>query len=339
MGVFINMLVMRTDLQGDPGFRELLKRVREITLEAQEHQDVPFEYVVRELHPEREHGQNPLFQILLMLEPSLPTHPSGWTLTHLDIDPGISKFDLSLILEDWPEGLSGRFEYSTDLFDEATIARMVGHWQTLLESIVNHPEQRLSQLSLLTGQERHQLLVEWNATRMPYPSDRCVHQVFEEQAAHHPDTVALLLGDEQMTYGELNRRANQVAHSLRRLGVGPEVMVGLGMERSFDLVVSLLGILKAGGAYLPLDLAYPKERLAFMLEDTQAPVLLTQAHLRDVFPSLLGTQVICLDTIGEMLDQESIENVVSEVTADNLAYVMYTSGSTGRCLLLSHSQG
>ena len=329
MGVFINTLVMRSDLRGDPSFRELLKRVRETTLEAQEYQDVPFEYVVRELHPEREQGQNPLFQVLLMLEPSPPVYASGWTLTHLDIDPGTAKFDLSLILEDRPEGLRGRFEYSTELFDEATIARMVAHWQTLLTSIVTNPEQRLSELALLTAPERQQLLLDWNATSTPYPSDQCVHQVFEQQAERHPDAVALLLGDASMTYAELNRRANQVAHALQRLGVGPEVLVGIGMERSFELVIGLLGILKAGAAYLPLDLAYPQERLALMLQDAQAPVLLTQAHLREVFPALPEMQVLCLDSMVEALERESTENMLSAATADSLAYVMYTSGSTG----------
>ncbi|HLI05587.1 MAG TPA: amino acid adenylation domain-containing protein [Ktedonobacteraceae bacterium] len=331
MGVFINMLVMRTDLQGDPGFRDLLQRVREVTLEAQAHQDVPFEYIVKELQPERENGQNPLFQTLLMLEPSPPTHPSGWTITHLDIDTGTAKFDLSLILEERPDGLLGRFEYSTDLFDDATIERMVQHWLTLLEGIVAHPDKRLSELPLLTEQERHQLLVEWNNTTAPYPATTCVHHLFEQQVERDPDATALLLDNERMTYRALNEKANQLAHYLQRLGVGPEVLVGLYMERSFEMVISLLAILKAGGAYLPLDLAYPRERLAFMLQDTEAPVLLTRSGLQDNLPSSLsGTQTVCLDQAWEDIGRESVENVVSGVSAENLAYVMYTSGSTGK---------
>src|SRR3989440_4478487 len=329
MGVFINTLVMRTNLSGNPTFRELLGRVREVTIEATAHQDIPFEYLVKELQPDREMGQNPLFQVLLMLEPAVPALPSGWTLTHMEVDTGTSKFDLSLILEDRPEGLLAHFEYSTDLFDAATIERMVGHWQTLLEGIVANPEQRLSELPLLTKAERQQLLVEWNATQAPYPRDLCVHQLFEIQVERTPDAVVLIFEEQQMTYRELNQRANQLAHRLQKLGVGPEVLVGLCMDRSFEMVVSLLAILKAGGAYVPLDPAYPRERLAFMLEDTGAPVLLTQEHVKEQLPPHTGP-VLYLSEADDADFQPYSETLNSGVTTDNAAYVIYTSGSTGK---------
>jgi amino acid adenylation domain-containing protein len=328
MGVFINTLVMRTNLSGDPTFRELLGRVREVTIEATSHQDIPFEYLVKELQPDREMGQNPLFQVLLMLEPSVPALPSGWTLTHMEVDTETSKFDLSLILEDRPEGLLAHFEYSTDLFDAATIERMVGHWQTLLDGIIANPDQRLSELPLLTEAESRQLLREWNATETEYPK-QCVHQIFENQAERVPDEVALIFDEQQMTYRELNQRANQLAHRLQRLGVGTEVLVALCMDRSLEMVVSLLAILKAGGAYVPLDPSYPTERLAFMLEDTQAPVILTQQHFVASLPTQ-GVQVICPDSEWDEIAHESEENLVNRTMVDNLAYVMYTSGSTGK---------
>jgi amino acid adenylation domain-containing protein len=329
MGIFINTQVMRTNLAGNPGFRELLQRVKEVTLEAHEHQDVPFEYLVKELQPERELGQNPLFQVMLLLEPPAITLPSGWSLTHMDVNTDTAKFDLSLVLEDRPEGFVGRFEYSTDLFETATIERMAGHWRALLEGIIAAPGQRLSELPILTEAERSRLVVEWNATATAYPRDRCVHQLFEEQVERTPDDIALVFEEQEMTYRELNKRANQLAHHLQKLGVQPETPVGLCMDRSLEMVVSLLGILKAGGAYVPLDLAYPRERLAFMLQDTQAPVLLAQSQFVDLLPTQ-DVQVVSLDPGWQAIAHESEENLPSETKAEDLAYIMYTSGSTGR---------
>ena len=248
MGYFLNTLVLRTSVSGNPTFRELLARAREVTHSALTHEDMPFEYLVKELHPERNLGRNPLFQVMLILEPSLPVLPSGWTLTQMDVETGITELDLTLELDDRPEGLIGRFEYSTDLFDAATIDRMIGHWQTMLEGIVADPEQRISELPFLTEAERHQLLVEWNATQTEYPRDRCIHQLFEAQVEQTPDALAVVFEDVQLTYRELNRRANQLAHYLRKLGVGPEILVGLCIERSLEMVVGILGILKAGGS-------------------------------------------------------------------------------------------
>ena len=247
----------------------------------------------------------------------------------LEIDPGTARFDLTLEFWETPEGLRGRFEYSTDLFEAATIARMAGHLQTLLEGIVADPEQRLSQLPLLTADERHRLLVEWNTTTAPYPDDQCLHHVFEAQVARTPDAVAVVCGDESLTYRELNRRANQVAHYLLALGVGPEMLVGLCIERSLAMVVGLLGILKAGAAYVPLDPTYPPERLAFMLEDAQPPVVLTQERLLAGLPGH-GAQMVCLDAHWPTIAQYSDDNPVSGATADNVAYLLYTSGSTGK---------
>jgi len=329
LGVFINMLVLRTPITGDLSFRDLLHREQAITLEAQTYQDVPFEYLVKELQPQRSAGQNPLFQALLILEPPAAAHPSGWTVTHMGDETGTAKFDLSLIIEESPEGLICRFGYSTDLFDASTIARMAGHWQTLLQSIVRDPSQTIGQLPLLTETEQQQLLVDWNATTVPYPKDLCLHQLLEAQASRTPDTVAVTFEHEHLTYQELNQRANQLAYSLQQLGVGPEVLVGVCMERSLEMVVALLGILKAGGAYVPLDPTYPAERLAFMLADTQVPVILTQAAVAATLPASQA-HMLCLDTDWAQIAHADTTNPLSAVAADNLAYVMYTSGSTGQ---------
>ncbi len=329
IGFFINTLVLRTDLSGNPTFRELLKRVCEVTLEAYAYQDVPFEYLVKELQPDRLVGQNPFFQVLLTLEPPEPILPAGWAFPEMDIKTSAAKFDLDLEIGDRPDGLVPYLEYNADLFDEATIAHMVGHWQTLLEGIVANPSQRLSELPLLTEAERHQLLVDWNATEMAYPKDRCIHQLFEEQVERTPDAIAVVFEQQQLTYRELNARANQLAHRLQQLGVGPEVLVGICVERSMEMVVGLLGILKAGGAYVPLDPTFPPERLTFMLEDAQVSVPLTQQHLIERLPKH-EAKAVCLDIGWKAIAQESEENLTSDITGENLAYMLYTSGSTGR---------
>jgi len=331
IGFFANMLVLRTDLSGNPTFRELLGRVREVALGAYAHQDVPFEKLVEELQPGRSLSHNPLFQVVFGLQnaPTPPAEFSGLALNPLQVDHSTSKFDLVLHMVEGAEGLQGRLEYKTDLFDAATINRMIGHFQVLLEGIVADPEQHIGTLQLLTEAERHQLLVEWNDTQTDFPQDKCLHQLFEQQVESRPDAIAAIFVDEQLTYGELNRRANQLAHHLRALGVGPDVSVGLCVERSLEMVVGILGILKAGGAYVPLDPTYPQERLAFMLEDAEASVLLTQQRLVEALPEHTA-KVVCLDADWKTLARESKENLIVEVTADNLAYVIYTSGSTGR---------
>ncbi|MFQ5794192.1 MAG: amino acid adenylation domain-containing protein, partial [Candidatus Bipolaricaulia bacterium] len=329
IGFFINTLVLRTDLSGDPTFRELLGRVREVALGAYTHQDLPFERLVDELQPERDLSLNPLFQVMFQLlnAPMSTLELPDLSLNPLEIDNEIARFDLALFMID-ANGLKGWMEYNTDLFDADTIAQMARHFQTLLEGIVADPDQRLSELPLLSAAECHQLLVEWNDTQADYPKDVCIHQLFEAQVERTPDAVAVVYEDQQLTYRELNRRANQLAHHVRTLGVRPEVSVGMFMERSLELVVGLLGILKAGGVYVPFDPTYPKARLTLMLEDTQASVLLTQERLVKRLPEC-SAKIVCLDTDWGVIAQESVENPINEVTTDHLAYVIYTSGSTG----------
>ncbi len=331
IGLFENTLVLRTDLSNDPSFRELLRRVRETVLAAYTHQDLPFEKLVEELQLRRDLSRNPLFQVMFALE---NTSKSALKLQELTvrhqetIDPKTTRFDLRLELADTPEGLRGSFEYNTDLFEAATIGRMAGHLQVLLEGILAGPEKRLSELPLLAAAERHQLLIEWNDTETDYPRGKTIHQLFEEQVERTPDAVAVMYEQQQVTYRELNQRANQMAHHLRRLGVEPKARVGIMMDRSPKMVAGLLGILKAGGAYVPLDPAYPKERLSFIFEDAEVSVLLTQQHLAEKLPEHTA-HVVELDQ-DETIVGDSKENLLGGVGAENLAYLMYTSGSTGR---------
>jgi amino acid adenylation domain-containing protein len=331
IGFFVNTVVLRTNLSGNPRFSELLERVREVTLGAFSHQDLPFEKLLETLRPSRELNRNPLFQVLFVLHntPRQTLELPDLEVTFHEIDPETAKFDLTLNLGETQEGLQGWFEYSTDLFETATIARLAGHFQTLLEGIVAAPGQRLAMLPLLTAGEHHQVRVAWNSTSMDFPLNQCLHQVFEAQVARTPGAVALIWGDTHLTYHELNRRANQVAHYLRTLGVGPEALVGLCIERSLAMVVGLLGILKAGAAYVPLDPTYPSERLAFMLEDAQPAVVLTQERLVAGLP-VQGAQTVCLDAHWPTIARYSASNPVSRATADHVAYLLYTSGSTGK---------
>src|SRR5215212_3099852 len=329
IGFFVNTLVLRTDLSGSPGFRELLGRVRETALGAYAHQDVPFEKLVEELQPERDLSRSPLFQVMFALQnaPQESLRLEGLTLSYLKIESGVAKFDLSLFMADSSEGIKGALEYNTDLFERETVERLLGHFRILLEAIVREPQRAITELPLLSEAERQQLLVEWNETDVEAGWNSCIHHLFEEQVARTPSATALVFEDERLTYAELNQRANQLAHHLQTLGVGPEVLVGILMERSVEMVVSLLAVLKAGGAYVPLDPQYPAERVAFMLADTSAPVLLTQQRLLASLPAH-EAQVICVDQLDQ--DGESTANPESEVSSANLAYVIYTSGSTGR---------
>ncbi len=330
IGLFVNTLVLRTDFSGYPNFRELLKRVREVALQAYAHQDLPFELLVEALQPERDLRHTPLFQVMFVFQnaPTLAMEFQGLNLTPLPVESLTAKFDLTLSLENTDQGLLGELEYNTDLFDADTITRMVGHFQTLLAGIVTHQEQQVCELPLLTEQERYQLLVEWNHTQTNYPHETCIHQLFEAQVERNPDAVAVVFYDQQLTYGELNARANKIAHYLRSLGVGPGVRVGIYVERSLLMAIALLGILKAGAAYVPLDSAYPQERLSFMLEDASVSVLLTQQQW--VEKSKHRVQVVSLDTDWEVISRENQENPNTCVTSDDLAYVIYTSGSTGK---------
>jgi len=341
IGVFINTLVLRTDLSGNPTFQTLLARVRETALGAYAHQTLPFEKLVEEIQPERDLSRTPLFQVLFQLRniPNETVEVQELRMDEFEFDTGVTRLDLALDMVDKPEGLSCVLMYNVVLFDGDTIRRMAGHFQTLLEGIVASPNQKLSELPLLTEVEQHKLLVEWNNTQREYPQDTCIHQLFEAQVERTPDAVAVRLEDRQLTYGELNNRANQLAHYLQSLGVKPEVLVGICVERSLEMVIGLLGILKAGGAYLPLDPAYPAARLAFMLEDTGVGVLLTQSSLVSILPKTT-VQVVCLDTERKTLSRLSTDNLASGVAPSNLAYVIYTSGSTGKpkgVMILHHS--
>ena len=331
IGFFVNTLVLRTQMEGNPRFSQLLEKVRSVVWDAHAHQDIPFEQVVEALKPERSLGYNPLFQVMFVLENfSLDTlELPGISLTPEIVDRGTAKFDLGLSMWQTQQGLIGSWEYNSDIFAPDTIARMINHFQTLLAGIVKNPEQRIGELPLLTESEKHQLLTEWNDTQVEYPVDKCIHQLFEEQVEKTPDAIAVVFENEQLTYQQLNSRANQLAHHLQSLGVKPDTLVGICVERSLDMVVGLLAILKAGGAYVPLDPEYPQERLSFMLEDTQVAVLLTQQHLIKRLPDY-QKQIICLDTDWEVISEFSQENVTNAVTANNLAYLIYTSGSTGQ---------
>lgn len=325
IGCFVNTLVLRTNLEGNPTFTELLGRVRKVAIEAYTHQDLPFEKLVEVLQPNRDLSYNPLFQVMFVLQ-----NPASNSIGKTEeIETGTAKFDVLLSMMDTKEGLTGTLEYNTDLFNPDTITRMVGHFQTMLESIVGDPYQGISELSILTPAERQMLLVDWNNTQIDYPQEACIHHLFEAQVEKTPDAIALIFANQELTYGELNIRANQLAHHLQSLGVKPETLVGICMERSIEMVVGILAILKAGGAYLPLDPSYPQERLAFMLEDAQLPLLLVQPHLVDELPPHTA-QTVTIDANEAVFPNYSQTNPESSVELENAAYVIYTSGSTGK---------
>ncbi|MBZ4423289.1 non-ribosomal peptide synthetase, partial [Myxococcus sp. RHSTA-1-4] len=331
IGFFVNTLVLRTRLDGNPSFRELLARVREVTLGAYAHQDVPFEKLVEELRPERSLSHSPLFQVMLTLD-STPKAAgqgmSGLMLQPVEVEHRVARFDLTLGLADGEDGLTGGLEYSTALFEPATVERLLGHLKALLEGAIARPEQSVFAVPLLRDGEKRRLLVEWNDTGSAGPADTCIHTLVERQVTHTPDAVAVRAGEVSLTYRELDLRANRLAHHLRGMGVGPEIRVGLCAERTADLVVAVLGILKAGGAYVPLDPAYPRQRLAFMLEDAKPRVLVGQRRLLESLPPSDAAWVV-LDEAHALASARG-DAPVSSVAPDHLAYVLFTSGSTGR---------
>jgi amino acid adenylation domain-containing protein len=333
IGFFANTLALRLDLSGDPTFEQLIQRTKKMTLDAYQHQEMPFENLVEELNPERSLSHNPLFQALFSLGNlpqyafELPGLELRWAATRAP--EATSKFDISIFMHQQPDHLAGRIEYNTDLFDKDRMGRMIGHYQVLLEAVANNPELRLSELPLLTAGEEEQILVEWNATTTVYPRDLCLHQLFEQQVTRTPDAVACVFEQDQLSYRELNERANQLAHYLKHRGIGPGQNVGVYVERSLAMMVALLGVQKSGAAYVPLDPAYPPERIRLTLEDAQAPVLLTESSLLESLPAN-GGEIICLDRDGPDIAQQGRANPPNEAGPEDLIYVMFTSGSTGR---------
>ncbi|HET8843022.1 MAG TPA: condensation domain-containing protein, partial [Ktedonobacteraceae bacterium] len=331
IGCFINNLALRTDLSGNPSFHELLQRVRRIVLAAYDNQDLPFQKILEVLQPERATSYAPVFQILFVLQntPTMAMSLAGLTIYPDEIDLGSSKYDIVCALEETPEGLQVFLDYNKALFEDQTIDRMLSHFTMLLRSVVAQPTMRISELPLLTEEEQSRQLAVWNDTARPYQQTLCVHDLFEARVRQSPDALAVSFQDEHITYNELNRRANQLANVLRGLGVKPEVTVCLLLDRSPELLIGILGILKAGGTYVPLDPTYPAERLAFMLENSQASVAVTRRHLAEDLP-LTEVKVVYLDTDRALLGQQSEMDVTPTSPPADVAYIIYTSGSTGR---------
>jgi amino acid adenylation domain-containing protein len=330
IGFFVNTLVLRTSLDGSPTFREILKRVRNVALEAYQHQDVPFEKLVAELAPERDLTRAPLFQVMLVLQNTeqqdlcLP----GVEVTRIDCGEHVAKFDLMLAFDEKQGAITGAYTYACDLFERQSVNRFVEHLLASLAGMISNPDSPVSELCLLNDSERQQVLVEWNSTHAAYP-ERCVHELFEEQVRSTPAAIAVVHGGQSLSYADLSRRANQLGHFLRRKGVGAELRVGICMDRSLDMIVAMLAVWKAGGAYVPLDPAYPHERLILMVEDSQAAILLTERRWADQLPACRA-EVVCLEEKMADVAAEASENVEISVGPWNLAYVIYTSGSTGR---------
>ena len=331
IGFFVNTLVMRTSLAGDPTVRELLERVRSVCVEAYAHQELPFEKLVEELHPERNRSHPPLVQAVLAFDntPEAAGSFDGLRVSRLSTESGLAKFDLLLSLTANAGALVGNLRYDAALFEAATIARMGSHLETLVQGIVDDPDRPCSRLPLVGEEERAALLVHGARTERDYPRDARVHELFAAQAARTPDAIAVVCGDRSLTYRALDERANQLAWFLRRAGVGAETPVALLVERSLEMIVGVLGVLKAGGAYVPLDSAAPADRLHFLLRDAGAPVILTQAHLAARVPDVPG-KLVRLDTDWAEFAAEPDTPPADETTAESLAAVMYTSGSTGR---------
>ncbi|KIF71354.1 NRPS NcpA, partial [Streptomyces sp. AcH 505] len=330
VGFFVNTLVMRTDLSGDPTFGELINRVKDTALGAYDHQDLPFERLVEELAPERDLSRNPLFQTMFVLQAPGSADSGGWELAGTDVEPveierGVAKFDLTLTAVESSDGLRAVLEYRTDLFDRARIERMAGHLATLAASVAATPDARLSELNMLTEAERQQILVDWNGVTGPYPDTATIHQLIEDRVNTDPDAVALTHGAEQWTYAQLNARANQLAHHLRDTGITPDTLIAVCLDRSPQLIAALLGIMKAGAAFVPLDPEYPTERITYMVEDAQAPLIITSTEHTDRLPA---------DTARLLVDVQwpdgSTSNLDPLASPDDLAYIIYTSGSTGR---------
>ncbi|MDZ8184118.1 MAG: amino acid adenylation domain-containing protein [Nostoc sp. ChiSLP02] len=330
LGLFVNTLVLCNNLSGNPTFRELLHQVRQVTLDAYAHQDLPFEMLVEELQPERDLSRNPLYEVMFVLQntPTNVQEVSGLTLRTLDFDSGTSQLDIFLSMFESQEGLTGCLEYNTDIFNATTINQFINNYQTLLENIVENPEQCVCELSLLTNTEQEQLLFKFNQTSTEY-KDLSLNQLFEQQVELTPNSIALIHQSEQITYCQLNYQVNQLVNYLQKQGVTKETLVAICLERSIDMVVAILAILKAGGAYIPLDPSYPVERLNFMLSDSQASILISNQEILEKL-SLSSPKIVCLDIHKDEIAQQSLENPINISKPEHLAYIIYTSGSTGK---------
>lgn len=331
IGFFVNTLVLRSDLSGNPAFTTLLEQCGKTVLDAQAHQDLPFDKLVEALGGARDLNRTPLFQVMFVMQntPSESFSLPGLQVRQESADTGTAKFDLTLLLSQSDDGLQAIIEYNTDLYEPETITRMAGHYLNLLQGIVSKPDRGIAELSLLGKAEQRQILHEWNATEANYPQDRWLHELIEQQAESTPDAVAVIYEQRLLSYAELNIRANQLAHHLRGCGIGSDVLVGVCMERSLEMVIALLGVLKAGGAYVPLDPGYPQERLAFMMNDVNAPVILTQSHFQDKLATSQA-KVLCLDSQWPELAGEPVHNPSVTLKPEHLVYCIYTSGSTGQ---------
>jgi amino acid adenylation domain-containing protein len=332
IGCFVNTLIIRTRLDPAMSFRQLVRQVKETSLEAYDHQEIPFEKLVRILNPERSLSHTPIFQVLFNLQHITPfsNNLTGLTIHSIDINRETVQFDLNIAVweEDWV--LKIALQYNVDLFEDATISRMIGHFQTFLDGAIANPDKPIGGLPLLTEAEYQQIVYTWNHTQVIYPETVGVHQLFERHAELVPDKIAVVFENEQLTYRELNRRSNQLAYYLRSMGVGPETKVALYMERSLDIIIGILGILKAGGAYVPLDPIYPSDRIRFILSDVRASVLVTQSALVKGLMDIGAVCVILLDDDWPEISRFKCENPTLTITSSNLMYILFTSGSTGR---------
>ncbi|WP_201191066.1 non-ribosomal peptide synthase/polyketide synthase [Pseudomonas fluorescens] len=336
VGFFVNTQVLRSEFDPQARFSTLLAQVKHSVMAAQAHQDLPFEQLVEALQPERSLSYSPLFQVMYNHQSSgaprnaQAADPSALTIRHLHQSARTAQFDLTLETFDEAQGLGAQLTYATDLFERETIERLARHWQNLLNSLVADPQQRVGELALLDADEQRQVLVDWNLSAAHYPSERCIHQLIEAQALRTPQATAVVFDGQALDYAQLNRQANQLAHRLIELGVGPDRRVGIAIDRSLEMLVGLLAILKAGGAYVPLDPQYPQDRLAHMIEDSGLQLLLTQAHLLEQLPIPQGVQTLLLDPLGEHARGYSEADPQVTLDGENLAYAIYTSGSTGK---------
>ncbi|WP_419588969.1 condensation domain-containing protein, partial [Thiolapillus sp.] len=329
IGFFVNTLALKQDFSADKKFSTVLQQTKEHTLSAYDHQDVPFEKIVDALDIPRDSSRSPLFQVMFVLQNNPENNNlelPGLKIEGVEFENLTSKFDLTMDITEINGELHGSLEYATDLFSKEYIESMIEHFKILLEVIVKDETQAISKYPLLTQQEEQQLLVEYNDTKVDYPKDKCIHQLFEEQVKLNPNNIAVVYEDEKLTYKELNAKSNQLAHYLLEQGVTPDSLVAICVERSLDMMIGLLAILKAGGAYVPIDPSYPEDRIKHMLDDSQAKILLTQEHIKDTLPKI-KSKTIAIDTLD--ISKEKKSNPKTEVTSSNLAYVIYTSGSTG----------